>query len=297
MKETPLLKTLLVVVAMLLTTSLYAADFTNFIGMKFKKIPAGSFYMGSCNSNSKDAKRRSFMGLPPACPSGAATDSKAYDHETPQHKVRITKSFYMGVYEVTLGQFKKFIAGANRYDLLTDNFIKYNRHGDDAAVVEVSWHDAQAFINWLNENKPRSDQGRYRLPTEAEWEYTARAGTTTRYSFGDSASRLGQYAWYEKSAVDMGENYPHRVGQKRPNPWGLYDMHGNAWEWVQDWYSESYYRGSPSHNPKGPSSGSDRVIRGGGWGSAARYCRAADRHVDSPGARDDRMGFRLLRQP
>ena len=122
-----------------------AADYTNSIGMRFKNIPAGSFYMGSCKLSKADKepdKKRKFMGLPPkSCPSGASPDDEAYDDETPQHKVRISRSFRMGIYEVTLGQFKKYIADAGRDDLLTDDFIKYNRNGDRAPVVYVSQRD------------------------------------------------------------------------------------------------------------------------------------------------------------
>ncbi|NTU41805.1 MAG: formylglycine-generating enzyme family protein [Nitrospirales bacterium] len=264
--------------------------------MQFKSIPAGSFYMGSCKLSEADNegnKKRQFLGLSSqaaACPSGGGTDSDASDGETPQHKVRISKGFQMGMHEVTLGQFKQFIVGSGRDDLLTDDFIKYNSSGDNAAVLCVSWDDAQTFIRWLN----RKEGGNhYRLPTEAEWEYAARAGTTTVYSWGDSASQAGQYAWYDKNANDNA----HAVGRKQPNPWGLYDMHGNVWEWVQDWYDETYYRNSPGTDPQGPGSGRSRVLRGGSWFRNASDLRSANRFSVSPGNRGIGLGFRLLRQP
>ena len=192
MKNTlPLLCALLLAGA-LSSPAARAADYTNSIGMKFKDIPAGRFYMGSCKYSKADKeadKKRKFMGLPrkgATCPSGAGVDGEANDNETPQHEVRIGRGFRMGVYEVTLGQFKQYIAAAGRDDLLTDDFIKYNNSGDRAPVVMVSWHDALGFIGWLN--KKEGTQG-YRLPSEAEWEYAARAGTTTRYSWGDAIGR------------------------------------------------------------------------------------------------------------
>lgn len=284
----------------LLSQAVQAADYTNSIGMKFKNIPAGSFYMGSCKLTDADIEaneKRKFMGMAPksaACPSGGLTDNNAADDETPQHKVRISKGFQIGVYEVTLGQFKQFIASAGRDDLLTDDFMKNNSRGDNAAVTTVSWNDAQAFIRWLNQKEGGSA---YRLPTEAEWEYAARAGTTTRYSWGNSESQAGDYAWYLKNAYDVGRRYAHGVGLKKPNLWGLYDMHGNVWEWVQDWYGENYYRNSPMNDPKGPSSGRYRVCRGGSWLYFARLLRSALRNGNSPGGRYYFLGFRLVRQP
>jgi formylglycine-generating enzyme required for sulfatase activity len=159
-------------------------------------------------------------------------------------------------------------------------------------VEMVSWNDVQAFIQWLN---AKEGHNRYRLPTEAEWEYAARAGTTGAYSFGDDEDSLGRYAWYWDNSGEK----THPVGQKQPNAWGLYDMHGNVWEWVQDWYGD--YSSSSVTDPKGPSSGSfygpSRVFRGGGWGSSARFCRAACRLNNSPKLRDDGLGFRLALSP
>ena len=131
--------------------------------------------------------------------------------------------------------------------------------GDTMPVEHVSWEDAQKFIERLN---AKEGGPKYRLPTEAEWEYAARAGTTTAYSFGANASQLGEYAWFSENSVST----MHPVGQKKPNPWGLYDMHGNVWEWVHDWYSGDAYKASTSTavDPKGPSTGSSRVYRGGG---------------------------------
>ncbi len=280
----------------LIAAQAQAADYTNSIGMEFVTIPAGSFYMGSCKMSAADKeanKKREFMGLSPrkaACPSGAGADYDASDDETPQHKVKISRSFQLGKYEVTLGQFKKFIIASGRDDLLTDDFMKYNNHGDRAAVCMVSWKDAQAFIRWLN-NKEGGQH--YRLPTEAEWEYAARAGSTSRYPWGNLRGSAGSYAWYSKNS---GEHI-HSVGQKTPNSWGLYDMQGNVWEWCQDWYGKDYYRNSPSVDPEGPGSGKYRVGRGGGWGVSAEFLRSAGRNGGSPGDRDGSLGFRLLRQP
>lgn len=255
------------------------SNFTNFIGMKFVGIPAGSFYMGSCKP-----------GM--VCSSGSS-DSDAKDNETPQHKVRISKGFQMGMYEVTLGQFKQFIAGASRSDLLNDDFRRYNNHGDQDAVTKVSWNDAQAFIHWLNK-KERSYH--YRLPTEAEWEYAARAGRQTVYSWGNSKNVAGRYAWYDENAYNVGAKYTHAVGVKQPNAWGLYDMHGNAWEWVEDWYDARYYRNSPVTDPAGPRSGQYRVNRGGSWNNFVKNLRSANRNWNSPDLRKGIIGFRLVRE-
>ena len=171
-----------------------AADYTNSIGMEFNDIPAGRFYMGSCKFIALDKganKKRKFMsdlwGQSEPCPSGAGYydegDSAADDDETPQHEVHIRREFRMGVHEVTLGQFKQYIVEAGRDDLLSDDFINYNDNGDDYAVTWVSWDDAQGFIGWLNK---KEGTRAYRLPSEAEWEYAARAGTTTKYSWGDA---------------------------------------------------------------------------------------------------------------
>jgi formylglycine-generating enzyme required for sulfatase activity len=131
---------------------------------------------------------------------------------------------------------------------------------------------------------------RYRLPTEAEWEYAARAGTTTVYSFGNEASQLGTYAWYRDNARQT----THPVGHKQPNAWGLFDVHGNVWEWVQDWYGA--YAADAVPDPQGPSSGSYRVIRGGSRLNDAKDCRSANRNGVPPDGRDDDLGFRLLRE-
>ena len=162
--------------------------------------------------------------------------------------------------------------------------------GRNNPVEMVSWDDAQEFIKRLN---AKEGHKRYRLPTEAEWEYAARAGTTTAYSFGDNKKELSRYAWYGENSGDSTKP----VGQKQPNPWGLYDVHGNVFEWVQDWYGEKYYANSPGTDPKGPSSSSGRVGRGGGWGSFAESCRSACRYFNSPDYRNICIGFRLALSP
>ena len=140
-----------------------------------------------------------------------------------------------------------------------------------------------------HEMNGREGHSRYRPPTEAEWEYAARAGTTGAYPLGDDADSLGRYAWH----VGNSGNKAHPVGQKEANPWGLYDMQGNAWEWVQDWYGERYYSSSPGSDPKGPSSGSHRVLCGGSWAYVEQICRSADRGFGRPDYRGLNIGFRL----
>jgi formylglycine-generating enzyme required for sulfatase activity len=163
-------------------------------------------------------------------------------------------------------------------------------------VEDVSWNKVQTFIKYLNQ---KEGTNKYRLPTEAEWEYAARAGTTTQYFFGDDADNLGRYAWYKDNSGEK----THPVGQKEPNPWGLYDMHGNVYEWVQDWYDENYYVRSSASDPRGPSGGKERVVRGGVWYREASYLRSARRYGFPPEVRsgtgdgDYYCGFRLAFSP
>ena len=150
----------------------------------------------------------------------------------------------------------------------------YAMEGDDYPAVYVSWEDAATFCKKLSDKEGKV----YRLPTEVEWEYACRAGTTTAYHFGNDASDLDKYAWFYKNTRVFGENYAHRVGQKRPNQFGLYDMHGNVWEWCQDWYDE---------NEK------YRVLRGGSWSDYSVFCSAWCRDCITPGSRSGSIGFRL----
>jgi formylglycine-generating enzyme required for sulfatase activity len=153
----------------------------------------------------------------------------------------------------------------------------------------VTWNDAVEFCRKLSEQEGVE----YRLPTEAQWEYTCRAGTTTVYSYGDDESKLGEHAWYRTNAWDIGEKYAHGVGQKPPNPWGLYDMHGNVWEWCQDWYSK--YEGAAVDDPAGPASGRVRVLRGGSFLYVTVDCRSAVRNSRQPDFHFVYIGFRVSR--
>ena len=254
-----------------------AADYTNSIGMEFNNIPAGRFYMGSCK-------------LGTTCPSGAGVDDEANDNETPQHEVHIRRGFRMGVHEVTLGQFKQYIAAAGRDDLLSDDFIQYNSNDDRAAVVMVSWHDAQDFIGWLN--KKEGTQA-YRLPSESEWEYAARSGTTTRYSWGDEIGV--NRANCDGCGNEWDDEQTAPVGRFEANGFGLYDMHGNVWEWVEDCYHDNY-EGAPTDGSAWTTGCYEEsaVVRGGSWYNNLRYLRAAGRDRGPPSDRDDGVGFRLV---
>jgi len=199
---------------------------TNSIGMKLVLIPPGKFMMGN---------------------NTAASD------EGPAHDVTITTGFYVGKYEVTQAQWQA---------VMGNNPSQFKESGPDAPVEQVSWNEAVAFCNRLSAVPPEKEiEGAYRLPTEAEWEYSARAGTTIAYCFGDEKAGLSDFAWWDGNS----HKKTHPIGQKRPNGFGLFDVHGNVWEWCADWHAKDYYQQTPVTDPAGPLLGSVRVIRGGSW--------------------------------
>jgi len=201
-------------------------------------------------------------------PAGKFTMGEGSD----QHEVTLSKPFYMGVMEVTQAQYQA-IMGTN------PSFFK----GAMNPVETVSWDDATEFCKKLSEKTRQA----VRLPAEAEWEYACRAGTATAFSFGDADSALGDYAWYSANNGDT----THPVGQKKPNAWGLFDMHGNVWEWCADWF-DKYPKGAAT-DPQGPASGTYRVLRGGGWFGDPGFCRSAFRVRSAPVNRDISDGFRV----
>ena len=226
----------------------------NNVTMEFVRIAAGEFMMG-CSS----------------------ADNQCADDEKPAHRVRITRQFEIAKYEVTSAQWQAVT--------VRPPATAVPGAGDNRAYGFSSWSTAQEFVNYLNE---RRDGFRYRLPTEAEWEYAARAGSTARYAGPD----VNAMAWIGQNVAGR----PEIVGQKRPNAWGLYDMHGNAWEWVQDWYQARYYAQSPENDPQGPTSGEYRVARGGSALSDARTARVSARRYVGPQASTDYYGLRVVRE-
>jgi formylglycine-generating enzyme required for sulfatase activity len=233
-----------------------AGESKDFAGITFIKIEPGCFQMGQ-NKKFKESS----------------------EAELPNHRVCIDKPFYLGETEVTQKQWE---------ELMGSNPSKSK--GLYKPVERVSWDDVQVFIKKLNE---REGGNSYRLPTEAEWEYAARAGSSSVYSFGDNEKDLSDYAWYG----NLGYGGSSReVGHKKPNQWGLYDMHGNVWEWVQDWYGAAYYSNSPVNDPKGPESGQYRVYRGGSWVGKAVNLRSSVRFSGLPVSRTNDIGFRLLKE-
>ncbi len=232
-------------------------EIINSIGMKLVLIPAGTFTMGSPSGE----VGRSFREM--------------------QHEVTLTKSYFLGVYEVTQDQYEK-VMGSN-----PSRF-----KGSKKPVESVSWEDAVSFCKKLSELPEEKAAGReYRLPTEAEWEYACRAGSTTSYSFGETAESLGEYDWFAVGSA--GKSHP--VGEKKANRWGLYDMHGNVWEWCQDRFGN--YPTGASTDPKGPSGDLLRVYRGGCWSLDAGLCRSAIRNGFDSSASNYVSGFRVALSP
>ncbi len=238
--------------------------------------------------------------------------SNQSDKEKPIHSVQVS-DFYLGKYEVTNAQYAAFLnvkgnqneGGTEWYNVSGEGYKGYaeaaiqRRDGvwvvkegrENHPVNYVSWYGAMAYGNWLGEQTGQL----LRLPTESEWEYAAGGGTNNRtlYAGTNVEKELGEFAWYTVTTKDTGTR---PVGQKQPNGLGLYDMSGNVWEWCADWYREDYYKKSPSNNPKGPSTGADRVVRGGSWSGRSGGCRVAARGSDDPGYRNNNIGFRLARQ-
>ena len=228
-----------------------AVDLGKGVKLEMVLIPAGEFLMGSPDA-----------------------DQRARGNEKPQHRVRITKPFYLGKYPVTQEQWEA-VMGNNPSSF----------KGPRNPVEMVSWNDCRLFFDKLNEKFARAHlgpvpqgEGKFGFPTEAQWEYACRAGSTTLYGFGDEEALLGEYAWYASNS----EGRTHPVGEKKPNAWGLYDMHGNVWQWCADGYGDGYYGKSPKDDPPGVASGTFRILRGGSWILPAWHCRSAYRSHDKP---------------
>jgi formylglycine-generating enzyme required for sulfatase activity len=238
------------------------------------------------------------------CPPGTfrmgspASDEDADDDETPQITVRLTRGYWLGQSEVTQGLWES-VMGTTPW--VEHGDTDYYRVGANYPASYVNWDDAVSFCTKLTERERaggRLPSGwSYQLPTEAEWEYACRAGSRTTYSFGDSIGSLGDYAWFEENAKDVGASYAHSVGTKKANDWGLQDMHGNVYEWCSDRYDSDYYSASSGRDPRGPQTGSVRVGRGGSWFVSAWFCRAANRYGIDPSSRSSVLGFRLSLSP
>ena len=291
---------------------------TNSIGMKLVTIPAGEFMMGM--GETREELARAFPRY-----EGRRIETLT---DMPAHKVRITRPFQMGAHEVTIAQFKRFVedtgyqteperdgTGGYGIDLKTKTWSNGRRkeyswrntgfpQTDDHPVVNITFADANAFCKWLSEKEHKT----YRLPTEAEWEYACRAGTTTRYNFGDDPELLAKNAnTYDASSAEVfpewaewsikakdGFPFTAPVGSFRPNAFGLYDMHGNVWEWCSDRYGEDYYAKSPVDDPKGPEIGGRRSRRGGGWHVWPMYCQSFFRNYNTPQSRYLNLGLRVV---
>lgn len=300
----------------------------NVLDMKFALIPAGEFMMGN------DA---SVASLASAYPQYERTRLQELGDEAPVHKVSISHAFYLGQHEVTVGQFRRFLADSGyqpeseadgtggygynpaydpaksvRGDAFEGRDRKYSwrnpgfQQGEDHPVVNVTWNDAVAMCQWLSKVEGK----RYRLPTEAEWEYAARAGTRTQYYTGDdpqsllsaanvfdtdAAKNWARWQTYALAGSD-GFAFTSPVGSFAPNAFGLYDVHGNAWEWTADWHDDHYYANSPAVDPQGPTSGSVRVRRGGSWHTWTFYARSSYRNWNAPDTRYTLVGMRLVRE-
>jgi formylglycine-generating enzyme required for sulfatase activity len=220
----------------------------------------------------------------PASEAGRSSD------EGPQTEVTISRGFWLGIFTVTQEEWKAVAEDAIGLNAEPSYF-----RGSRLPVEQVSWDDCQQWLRELNTLEAaghRLPPGfQYRLPTEAEWEFACRAGTSTRFHCGDGDDQLGDYAWYSGNS----RSQIHSVGEKKANPWGFYDMHGNVWEWCEDRYG--LLPGGSVTDPRGPAFGVNRVFRGGSWGVAATRCRSAYRVWNKPGYRDYTLGFRIALVP
>jgi len=231
-------------------------------GAEMVLVPAGEFWMGS-------------------------PDGEGGADEYPRHKVWLD-AFCMDAHTVTVAQYRKYCGETGK--AMPD--VPPWGWQDDHPIGKVTWKEMNAYAQYYGK----------RLPTEAEWEYACRAGSETKYCYGDDEERLGEYAWYGENP-DTGSTHP--VGRKKPNAWGLYDMHGNVWERCNDWYREEYYQNSPYRNPRGPKRGQYRgpigendklrVLRGGSWSRPADDCRSSCRGGNEPSFGSSRNGFRCVR--
>jgi formylglycine-generating enzyme required for sulfatase activity len=257
-------------------------DLRGKLTMEFAWVPPGVFLMGS-----------------PEDEEGREPDEGDPQDEGPQHQVMLTRGFWMGTVPVTQEQYQRVIGKnpSNRQDFVVDG-IDVRR---TAPVEEVEWHDAIAFLEKLTQRSKGTGSGAvYRLPTEAEWEYACRAGTTTRYWSGDGEEDLARVGWYwdnsrSTTVWPMGDSTTHPVGEKPANALGLFDMHGNVWEWCLDWYDPDFYARSPRKNPlcNNPESGW-RVIRGGAAWNDAVQCRSALREWFTPDCSHNDLSFRVV---
>jgi formylglycine-generating enzyme required for sulfatase activity len=239
-------------------------DLGNGVTMAFVWIEPGTFVMGS-----------------PRNEIGRHND----EHE---HTVRLTKGFWMGKHEVTQEQWRQ---------LMTNNPSYFSKSGDKAPVDQMSWIHCQEFLRRLNA-LPGNEIGAFRLPTEAEWEYACRAGTTTAYHYGEVLNPTDANCWEYRFAAEKGRPRKPQtieVGSFKPNAWGLYDMHGSLWEWCADWYGR--YPTQTVVNPKGPERGKLRVVRGGSWRWPALGCRSATRNKRKPGYAHNHHGVRVAASP
>jgi formylglycine-generating enzyme required for sulfatase activity len=275
----------------ILAIFLLSATIVLFQGCKQKTPESASNKTSSSAETNTESETRMVL-----LPGGTFTMGDEYEIDSPPHEVTVN-AFYIDKYLVTQEQYEK---------LMGENPSRWKAKTNP--VEQMRWSDAVRYCNArskaeglepcydLNTWKCNFAANGYRLPTEAEWEYACRAGTTTAYFFGDDQLKLKAYAWYEDNSASK----PRPVGQKPPNPWGLYDMHGNVWEWCNDFYKVDYYQESPKENPRGPQTGETKVLRGGAWKFSAESCRSGYRYNENPGYADvcfgyDIYGFRCVR--
>ena len=286
-------------------------EITNSIGMKLVLIPPGEFEMGSTPEEIVRLFEEAVELVTMLPPTDVSWYSDTIKSENPRHRVVLTQPFYMGSYEVTMGQFCTY-AEATQHELpgeLTQHLdleTPGSAYGDDYPASYVTWHDARAFCEWLSDKESRT----YTLPTEAQWEYACRGGTTSRYISGDEPEDLESVANIADAshatvaalpgvcvAWDDRHVLTAPVGQFVPNAFGLYDVHGNVWEWCADWFSADYYAQSPTNDPPGPTTGKKRVVRGGAYSGYVGDHRSACRRWLTPSRAYRMCGFRVVAAP